>query len=321
MELPAALVVARRGWFTRADAMAAGLTDRDLAVGVRDGGLLRLRHGAYCPADLYRACSEAERHVLLARCVVAAQRGRVALTGASAAALHGLSVWGQDLDTVHLVRLDAGSPRIQAGCRHHVVGSDLEPDLEERADLLTITVARTVWEVARTSSLESAVSTADSALSRDPGLADTLRTMAGRFASHPGSRTARIALRMADGGAQSPGESITRVQCYRYGIPRPELQHEVRDSHGRLLGISDFWWPEFRHLGEFDGKVKYQQHLRATESPSDAVFREKQREDAMRAQHCGMTRFTWADVMPDRARTTMARLWHDLQQSRRLYVR
>ncbi|HET9873004.1 MAG TPA: type IV toxin-antitoxin system AbiEi family antitoxin domain-containing protein [Propionibacteriaceae bacterium] len=320
MDLLADAVIARQGWFSRADALAANLTDRELAIGVRQRRFVRLRHGAYCPTQTYERCTDAERHLLLARAVVAAQRGRVALTGASAAALHGLAVWGQDLDTVSVVRLDAGTARLQASCRHHVVGSAVEDDLEVRDGMLTTNLARTVWEVARTSTLEAAVSTTDSALATDPRLAETLARMGSRFEHHPGSRTARIALRMADGGSQSPGESITRVQCYRFGIPRPVLQHEVRDSNGKLLGVSDFWWPEYRHLGEFDGKVKYQQYLRAGESPADAVFREKRREDAMRALRCGMTRFTWADVMPDHARSTMAKLWQDLQQSRRLYA-
>jgi hypothetical protein len=87
------------------------------------------------------------------------------------------------------------------------------------------------------------------------------------------------------------------------------------------VGISDFLWPRFRHLGEFDGKVNYQALLRPGQTPADAVFREKQREDAMRAQGYGMTRFTWADIMPDHARMTMARLAEELEQSRSLSVR
>ncbi len=317
----APIVRAQCGYFSRADALSAGLSDRDLAEAVKLRRIVRLRHGAYAPAELFEALDAIERHVLLARAVMGTQRGRVALTGPSAAALHGLPLYGQDLSVVHVVRLDRGSARVHAGCRHHVLSSDIEPDLEERAGLLTVGVARTVWEVARTSALEGGVCTADGALSVDPGLEEVLRLMASRFAHHPGSRTARIAIRMADGRSQSAGESITRVQCYRCGIPRPVLQHEVRDSGGRIVGISDFWWPEFRHLGEFDGKVKYEKFLRAGETPADVVCREKLREDAMRARGCGMIRLTWADVMPARARSTMDRLRHEMEQSRRLYVR
>jgi hypothetical protein len=47
----------------------------------------------------------------------------------------------------------------------------------------------------------------------------------------------------------------------------------------------------------------------------------KRREDAMRAELPGMTRFIWSTVMPDTARKTMADLARALDQSYRLYVR
>ena len=55
-------------------------------------------------------------------------------------------------------------------------------------------------------------------------------------------------------------------------------------------------------LGEFDGKVKYGRYLRPDESPGDAVFREKQREDAIReATGWSMIRLVWADLHQPRA--------------------
>jgi hypothetical protein len=127
-------------------------------------------------------------------------------------------------------------------------------------------------------------------------------------------------MRLADGRSDSPGESVTRVQCYRFGIPMPEPQFHVVGPRGQLIGIADFYWEDFRHLGEFDGKVKYQKLLRPGESASDCVIREKRREDAMRAGSRGMTRFSWSDVMPRNARRTMSDLRAALDQSRRLYV-
>jgi hypothetical protein len=113
---------------------------------------------------------------------------------------------------------------------------------------------------------------------------------------------------------------VTRVQFFRYGIPMPQLQYRVVDHNGVLVGIADFGWEEFRHLGEFDGKVKYQRLLRPGESPSDSVVREKRREDRMRASLRGMTRFTWASVMPDNARQTMVELRRAMDESYRLYA-
>lgn len=170
------------------------------------------------------------------------------------------------------------------------------------------------------SDLEGGVVTIDLALHLDPSLVHQLRAYEARYAHQPGSRAARIALRLADPLAESAGESVTRVQCYRFGIPKPVLQYPVyRD--GVLVGTADFYWEEYRHLGEFDGKIKYQRLLRPDESPSDCVVREKRREDQMRSTLCGMSRFVWNEVMPGSARRTMSNLQRDLDQSWRLYVR
>ena len=125
----------------------------------------------YVPADVYAACDDVGRHLLLARAAVASQQGRVALTGASAAALHGFAAYGSCLTTVHLIRLDGGSSRSAANVQHHVSGSDLEEDVADYGGILAVSPARSVWEVACRHSLESGVVTADSALREQPALA------------------------------------------------------------------------------------------------------------------------------------------------------
>jgi hypothetical protein len=165
------------------------------------------------------------------------------------------------------------------------------------------------------------VVTADSAVRLQPALPAALVELQERFAYYPGSRKGRTAIRLTDARSESPGESVTRVQFFRYGIPMPELQYRVVNHRGELVGISDFGWVQYRHLGEFDGKVKYEKLLRPGESPSDCVVREKRREDQMRAEDHGMSRFVWSMVMPDTARRSMAELRRGLDQSRRLYSR
>jgi hypothetical protein len=309
------------GIFSRAQALDCGETDRSIAGAVRDGALVRLRRGFYAPADLYATATAAAKHVLHARAAIAGQRGRVALTGVSAAALHGFDIYDTSLDVVHLVRLDNGSTRTQAGIVHHGSRRDIEEELGLYDGILASVPARAVWEVACRSSLEGGVVTADSALHQMPELKDALDALHDHFALFPGSVKGRTMIRLADGRSASPGESVTRVQYYRYGIPMPDLQFDVFDERGELIGTADFYWDDFRHLGEFDGKIKYQKLLRPGENPSDCVFREKRREDAMRADLRGMSRFTWFDVMPRNARRTMTQLRAALYQSRRLYVR
>ncbi len=313
---------ANGGVFSRAEALDWGECDASLARARRAGVIVRLRRGMYVSAAAYEDCDDAGKHLLHARAALAAQQGCVALTGASAAALHGFAIYEQDLSVVHLLRLDAGSSHRTAAANHHRSTQPVPADdVGVWHGVVSVSPARAVWEVACRSGLEAGVVTADSALRVDQGLADQLRAWQEHYAYVPGSRTARLAMRLADPGAESPGESVTRVQFYRYGIPEPTLQYPVRRRDGRTVGIADFSWEDHRHLGEFDGKVKYLNLLRPGESPSDCVFREKQREDAMRADRRGMTRFVWSMVMPLQARRTMTDLKHALEESRRLYVR
>jgi Transcriptional regulator, AbiEi antitoxin len=315
------IIQASGGIFSRKQALDCGETDRTLAAAVRAGALVRLRRGFYTPADIYAAADPSAKHVLHARAALSGQRGRVALTGVSAAALHGFDIHDTSLDVVHLVRLDSGSTRTEAGIVHHGTRRDIEEEIGSYDGILASVPARAVWEVACRSSLEGGAVTADSALHRSPELKESLDALHDRFAMFPGSVKARTVMRLADGRSDSPGESVTRVQCYRFGIPMPEPQFHVVGPRGQLIGIADFYWEDFRHLGEFDGKVKYQKLLRPGESASDCVIREKRREDAMRAGSRGMTRFSWSDVMPRNTRRTMTDLRAALDQSRRLYVR
>lgn len=311
----------RCGWFSRGDAVDCGYTDLDLAAAVKSGEIIRLRQGAYAIESTYKECDATQRHLLLARAAVARQGGAVALTGPSAAAAHGLVLHDLDLSQVHLVRLDKGSPRREAGIVHHTVSGDIADQVISLEGLPVIDVARTVWEVASTGSLAAGVCAADSALRLYPGVEKGLRELKRPFAYRPGSRRARIALQLADPRSQSAGESVSRVVFFRHAFPTPELQHHVVDQDGRHVAICDFYWPEFRHVGEFDGRIKYGRLLADGASVEDVVYAEKLREDGVRAQVLGMSRWTWQEVMPSGETAFIRRLGKELHQSRRLYVR
>lgn len=313
------IIHTNHGIFSRAEALDCGETDHSLADARRTGLVVRLRRGMYAPADVYAACDDSAKHLLYARAAVASQGGEVALTGASAAALHGFAMYRQDLSVVHLLRLDDGSTRRRAKTSHHIVTQDIGHSLVQYDGLTAVTPDRAVWEVACRSTLEAGVVTADSALRRDPTMAGALAELQPMFAYFPGSRQARTVIELADGRSESPGESVTRVQFFRYGIPTPEPQYRVVDARGVLLGTCDFGWDEYRHVAEFDGKVKYEKLRRPGESASDCVVREKRREDQIRAEGRGMSRFVWSMVMPDTARRSMQDLRRALEQSRRLY--
>ncbi len=135
-------------------------------------------------------------------------------------------------------------------------------------------------------------------------LADAVERAAGR----PGSTRARRVALAADGGAESPGETRSRVAIARAHLPTPTLQYEVPE-----LGVrTDLLWEEFRTVGEFDGKVKYGRALRPGQDPGDVVFAEKRREDALRNLGYEVVRWTWdelrlSDAVAVRIRRAFAR--------------
>lgn len=159
-------------------------------------------------------------------------------------------------------------------------------------------IVRTLLDLARVLPFEPSVALLDGALFRrvvDPaalaeGLAGTERM--------PGARAAARAVRFADGPSESVGESRSRVLLHRLGLAPSVLQLAVRREDGVFVGCADFGWEGERVLGEFDGRVKYGRLLRPGQSPGDAVFEEKRREDALRDEDWRVVRWTWADLTP-----------------------
>lgn len=81
------------------------------------------------------------------------------------------------------------------------------------------------------------------------------------------------------------------------GLPAPVQQWEVRRTDGSFVGRVDFGWPRQRTAGEFDGRIEYGKLLGPGQDPSDVVYEEKLREDALRAEDLGVVRWTWSALM------------------------
>lgn len=54
-------------------------------------------------------------------------------------------------------------------------------------------------------------------------------------------------------GSASPLESEFRIDSLAAGLPEPELDVEIRDARGRLLGISEIAYPSYRTVVEIEG--------------------------------------------------------------------
>jgi hypothetical protein len=216
----------------------------------------------------------------------------------SAALLHGLPVFSGGLGRVQLTR--AGSPggKNRGHISMHAAPLD-DTEIVVVNGMLVTSLARTVVDVARSSCFEHAVMTGDAALSRGLTQAE-LHICLTRSHRRPGMANARRVAAFIDGRSESPGESLSRVALHAAGIAKPELQLEVFDDDGLLLGRSDFGWPEHRTLGEFDGRVKYGRLLKPGQSSEEVVYREKRREDALRDHGWQVVRWVSADLKTPR---------------------
>ena len=58
---------------------------------------------------------------------------------------------------------------------------------------------------------------------------------------------------LADGRAESPMESRLRVRLVLAGLPRPQVQYEIRDDRGRFVARLDLAWVEQKVAAEYDG--------------------------------------------------------------------
>lgn len=79
----------------------------------------------------------------------------------------------------------------------------------------------------------------------------------------------------------SVGESLSRFVMLDAGFPAPTLQQSHHDRDG-LIGYSDFWWPRYRLVGEFDGVAKYSDPgMLAGRSAAQAIGAEKRRDNRL----------------------------------------
>ncbi|WP_460785004.1 hypothetical protein [Microbacterium tumbae] len=80
-----------------------------------------------------------------------------------------------------------------------------------------------------------------------------LRTAAFAGARPPRTRLLRSAVERIAVGSSSPLETRHRLNLQDAGLPMPELDVEIRDANGRLLGISEFVNREYGVVTEIEG--------------------------------------------------------------------
>lgn len=249
---------------------------------VRKGALIGSEHLA--GLDTYAA----RRTLALARiAAVSRQLHAPVMTHSSAAALWGLPLIAATA-RVHVAQRSGPSSRSAKDIARHCLELP-SGEVTRLGDHMATTLERTVVDCAMTLRVEPGLILADAALHIGADI-DECWAILDRMGRRPGTRRARTILTYADGGAESPGETRSRLVMLRAGLPQPETQVLVRTR------IGDFWsdlgWPAQRVLGEYDGAAKYT----AGGAAADAVIAEKRRQEAVEDEEYVVVRIDNTDI-------------------------
>ena len=304
--------------FSRREALEYGTSDADLQVCLREGVIVRIRHGAYAFTDVWRAADEVERHRLRAHAVLRSHATRIALSHTSAAVEHGLRLFQPDLSRIHVTCLDQPIARTTRDVVYHQ-GACNDGDLTTVGAQLVVVPVRAGLEAASLTHAPGGLVILDSLIDLGLGTLDEIHLGFERRAGWPNSRKLHITVRLTRKGANSVGETLSRHLMWTQHLPEPCLQFEVRDEWGNLIGVTDFAWPEYGLLGEFDGMIKYGRLLKEGETPGQAVEREKKREDALRDETGWlMVRLIWSELF--RPGPTAAKIRRQLERGTKLRI-
>jgi hypothetical protein len=279
---------------------ARGFNEYALRLAVRRQELVRVARGAYTTGSRWRRMSVADRYRLRCTAHGLTARGPVVLSHQSAAAVLGLPLVHADLSQVHYTNESAARTKTAGALRRHAAPLPIThiTDLEG----LTVTsVARTLADLASSTPPITGVAAIDHALRLRACTREDIHEAAAARRLHHGLRRLRHAVNLATPLAESPGESLSRVRMHELGFPAPVLQQRWTLSSGRTV-YTDFWWPQFGLIGEFDGVAKYVRHEYAGAStPAEVVMVEKRREDALRALGPRVARWGWDTANDARA--------------------
>lgn len=274
------------------------VNDRRLRHLVRSGQYQRVVAGSYVRASEWKRLTAMQRHQV--RVLEVADRSRVPLvvTHSAAAAIwtiDRIGAWPHLVD----VRIDRSSGGRSSGAvRRRALGIDGVELVDWRGHLLT-SPAQTAIDVASEADFIAGVVAVDQAMwARRPGgaltTADELSAVVETDRRRGMGRVPAV-VEFGTSLADSVRESEGRVLLDRLGFPAPVLQREFLLPDGGTAR-TDFYFPEFDHVGEFDGKGKYfDPEILDGRSPEEALLEEKDRADALRRQVAALSRWRTPD--------------------------
>lgn len=276
----------------------SGLSEKKLKVLVASGDLVRMRRGCYATKEiLAQAESDAcLRHAIKVAALAEASRRRNCVASHhSAARIHGLELLFPPGENVLTVTVPPGKktgrPKETDVVRH--AAALPEEHITEYREIKVTTVARTVADIARTSTFAQGVVVADSAMRRDPNLKPQIREVLRECRKWPGTGLAWKVAEFAEWVPETPLESAARAVFHEHGLPPPVFQAPILGKNGALVARTDFCWPEYGAIAEADGADKYLKR--------GDLKRDHQRDSRIQEVGWEVTHFLWDDLFADPA--------------------
>lgn len=281
--------------------LADGLTEAQLRGSVARGEILRMLQGRYVFASDWQKLEHLDRHLLRALAIEHGARVSPLFSHFTSATLHALPLLRFQNTHVHLYAPRASStPRRQRRSLRDSRGSAATAVIRHSTSVPTKSVVstdslrhtdlvQTVLDVARVAPFAAGLVCADAALRRlardddmhDMDVESARALILARLEASPqasGADRARRVVRFASALAESPLESLTRLQLARLGYDLHE-QIPVPGPEGQTYRM-DFELLGHRCFIEADGKVKYtDERMLNGMTASERVFREKRRDN------------------------------------------
>ncbi|KAB1644766.1 hypothetical protein [Gulosibacter chungangensis] len=255
-----------------------------LHVTAKKNGWLRIYRGAYLDPRGQDLDKVAKTSMHAAKVIALAASTPVAvISGLSAAVMHDLPLLQRRIpDRVQVSRSSKSAPGKWVTTRESKLSDE---EIAEVSGVRCTSILRTIRDLVDQVELDELLALADAAKARGVDL-----TPLQSIRRH--GRYFRWLVQHASDRSESFAESRSRFLLLQAGMELPILQPSLYSAQGLFLGRGDFA-TKSGLVGEFDGKLKYEQFLRPGETLADAVMKEKRRENSIRDAGFEVFRWDW----------------------------
>ena len=224
------------GVFVGSEALAAGAVTRSK---------LRTRYRRMWP-DIYGPPNPGIRDRARGAYLWSKRRG--VITGVAASALHSAK-WVDATVPIEMLWTNTHPPEGLI-VRNEAYAPD---EVIDRVGIAVTTPARTIFDLGRHLERDKAVARIDAVLASARVTAAEVLPLIDRYPRARNLAELKIALALADRGAESPQETRIRLLLTDAGMRPDATQIVVRNSRGRIVAKIDMGWPGFKIAVQYDG--------------------------------------------------------------------